>query len=386
MLNFELYNPTRLLYGKGQIAEVSNLIAPGSKVLLAYGGGSIFKNGIYDQVKAALSDFEVIEFGGIEPNPHYETLIKGVALAQREKVDFILGVGGGSVIDGVKFIASAIYFEGDAKDIILKIRRVDWQTMPYGAVLTLPATGSEMNNGGVVTIVETNDKMSFSGEPLYPQFAICDPTVVGSLPIRQIANGLADSFVHVLEQYITYPQNAALQDRFAESILATIIEVAPRILKDPKDYDAAMTYMWSCTMALNGLIGKGVAQDWVTHAIGHELTAMYGIDHGRTLAIIGPNLYRVMIDSKKEKLAQFGKRVFAISGQDDETIALEAIEQMVAFFHSLGIQTTLSAYTDKYEDAADRIVKRFNGRNWTVLGEKKLITLEKVNEIVKRSY
>ena len=384
MLNFELYNPTRLLYGKGQIAEIANLIDKKSKVLIVYGGGSIKINGVYDQVIKALEGFEVVEFAGVEPNPRYETLIKAVDIIRREHVDFILGVGGGSVIDGVKFIAAAVHYQGDAIDIIKKKLNVNWQAMPYGAILTLPATGSEMNCGAVVTIDATKEKLSFSGEVLYPVFSVCDPTVIASLPEKQIANGLTDAFIHVLEQYITYPQNAPVQDRFAEGILQTLIEVAPTVLKDPTDYDAAMNYMWCCTMALNGLISKGVVEDWVTHAIGHELTALYGIDHGRTLAIIGPNLYRVMFETKKAKLAQFGKRVFNLSGSEDE-VAKQAIEEMVKFFHSLGVHTKLSDYTDEGEKAEEWIVNRFEERGWIAMGEQKNITLDRVREIVRMS-
>lgn len=384
MLNFELYNPTRLLYGKGQIGEIANLIDKKSKVLVVYGGGSIKKNGVYDQVIKALEGYEVVEFSGVEPNPRYETLVKAVDLIKKEKVDFILGVGGGSVIDGVKFISAAVHYEGDVIDIIQKKLNVNWKAMPYGAILTLPATGSEMNCGAVVTIEATQEKLSFSGEVLYPVFSVCDPTVIASLPEKQIANGITDAFVHVLEQYITFPQGAPLQDRFAESILQTLIEVAPKILKDPTDYDAAMNYMWCCTMALNGLISKGVKEDWVTHAIGHELTVLYGIDHGRTLAIIGPNLYSVMFDTKKEKLAQFGRRVFTLEGSDDEVARL-AIERMIAFFHSLGVATKLSDYTEEGEKAVEWIAERFNERGWLAMGEKKNITIDKVREIVKLS-
>lgn len=384
MLNFELYNPTRLLYGKGQIGEIANLIDKKSKVLVVYGGGSIKKNGVYDQVIKALEEYEVVEFSGVEPNPRYETLVKAVDLIKKEKVDFILGVGGGSVIDGVKFISAAVHYEGNSIDIIQKKLNVNWKAMPYGAILTLPATGSEMNCGAVVTIEATQEKLSFSGEVLYPVFSVCDPTVIASLPEKQIANGITDAFVHVLEQYLTFPQGAPLQDRFAESILQTLIEVAPKILKDPTDYDAAMNYMWCCTMALNGLISKGVKEDWVTHAIGHELTVLYGIDHGRTLAIIGPNLYSVMFDTKKEKLAQFGRRVFTLEGSDDEVARL-AIERMIAFFHSLGVATKLSDYTEDGEKAVEWIAERFNERGWLAMGEKKNITIDKVREIVKLS-
>ncbi|MGL4584473.1 MAG: iron-containing alcohol dehydrogenase [Flavobacterium sp.] len=384
MLNFELYDPTRLLYGKGQIAEIANLIDKKYKVLIVYGGGSIKINGVYDQVVKALEGFDVIEFAGVEPNPRYETLVKAVELIKRKNVDFILGVGGGSVIDGVKFISAAVHYQGDAIDIIKRKLNVNWQAMPYGAILTLPATGSEMNCGAVVTIDDTKEKLSFSGEVLYPVFSVCDPTVIASLPEKQIANGLTDAFIHVLEQYITYPQNAPVQDRFAEGILQTLIEVAPKVLKDPTDYDAAMNYMWCCTMALNGLISKGVVEDWVTHAIGHELTALYGIDHGRTLAIIGPNLYRVMFETKRAKLAQFGKRVFNLCGSEDE-VAKQAIEEMVKFFHSLGVQTKLSDYTEEGEKAEEWIVNRFEERGWIAMGEQKNITLDRVREIVRMS-
>ncbi|WP_158209728.1 iron-containing alcohol dehydrogenase [Myroides phaeus] len=386
MLNFELYNPTRLLYGEGQIGEIKNYIPANAKVLIAYGGGSIFKNGVYDQVKEALQGFDVVEFGGIEPNPRFETVVKAVDIIKAEGVDFILGVGGGSVIDGVKFISAAVYFEGDPIAIVQKKMRVDWKAMPYGAILTLPATGSEMNCGAVVTIEKTKEKLSFEGESLYPVFSVCDPKVIASLPERQIANGLADSFVHVLEQYLTFPQNAPLQDRFAEGILSTVIEVSKPILEDPTNYEAANNYMWCCTMALNGLISKGVKVDWVTHAIGHELTALYGIDHGRTLAIIGPNLYRVMFETKKEKLAQLGRRVFNIQGDNDDVVAKEAIEAMVEFFHSLGIQTKISDYTEDFEKASAFIADRFAERGWEAMGEKHNITVDKVKEIVELSF
>lgn len=386
MLNFELYNPTRLLYGEGQIGEIKNYIPANAKVLIAYGGGSIFKNGVYDQVKEALQGFDVVEFGGIEPNPRFETVVKAVDIIKAEGVDFILGVGGGSVIDGVKFISAAVYFEGDPIAIVQKKMRVDWKAMPYGAILTLPATGSEMNCGAVVTIEKTKEKLSFEGESLYPVFSVCDPKVIASLPERQIANGLADSFVHVLEQYLTFPQNAPLQDRFAEGILSTVIEVSKPILEDPTNYEAANNYMWCCTMALNGLISKGVKVDWVTHAIGHELTALYGIDHGRTLAIIGPNLYRVMFETKKEKLAQLGRRVFNIQGDNDDVVAKEAIEAMVEFFHSLGIQTKISDYTEDFEKASAFIADRFAERGWVAMGEKHNITVDKVKEIVELSF
>ena len=387
MLNFELYNPTKLVFGKGQIEKLSTLVPFGSKILLAYGGGSIFKNGIYEQVKTALSGFEIIEFGGIEANPHFETLMKAVAIIREQKIDFILAVGGGSVIDGVKFMSAAALFEGNPIDILQKriLFKDVSKVVPFGTVLTLPATGSEMNSGSVVTIEATQEKLDFGGSALFPKFSICDPTVIASLPKRQLQNGVVDAYTHVLEQYLTYPHDGYLQDRIAESILQTLIQVGAKVVENPTDYALASNFMWSCTMALNGLIQKGVPSDWATHMIGHELTALYGIDHARTLAIIGPNLYRVLFETKKGKLAQYGKRIFNLAGTEDE-IAHEAINKTVEFFHTMGMQTKLSENTKDYEKAADFIVNRFEKRGWKALGERQNITLEKLKSILEMSY
>jgi NADP-dependent alcohol dehydrogenase len=387
MLNFELYNPTQLVFGKGQIEKLSTLVPFGSKILLAYGGGSIFKNGIYEQVTTALSGFEIIEFGGIEANPRFETLMKAVEIIREQKIDFLLAVGGGSVIDGVKFMSAASLFDGNPIDILQKriIFKDVSKVVPFGTVLTLPATGSEMNSGSVVTIDATQEKLDFGGSALFPKFSICDPTVIASLPKRQLQNGVVDAYTHVLEQYLTYPHEGYLQDRIAESILQTLIQVGPSVVENPTDYALASNFMWSCTMALNGLIQKGVPSDWTTHKIGHELTALYGIDHARSLAIIGPNLYRVMFETKKGKLAQYGKRIFNLTGTDDE-IANEAINKTVDFFHTMGMQTKLSDCTKDYAKTADFIVKRFEERGWKVFGEKQNITLEKVRSIVEMSY
>jgi len=387
MLNFELYNPTKLVFGKGQIEKLSELVPKDAKVLVAYGGGSIFKNGIYDQVKSALKGFEVIEFGGIEANPRFETLMKAVAIIKEQKINFIVAVGGGSVIDGVKFISAAVNFEGNPIDILKKriIFRDVSKVVPFGAVLTLPATGSEMNSGSVVTIEATQEKLDFGGLALFPKFSICDPSVITSLPKRQLQNGVVDAYTHVMEQYLTYPHEGYLQDRISEGILQTLIEVGPKVVENPTDYALASNFMWSCTMALNGLIQKGVPTDWATHMIGHELTALYGIDHARSLAIIGPNLYRVMFETKKGKLAQYGKRIFNLTGSDDE-IANEAINKTVEFFHTMGMDTKLSDYTKDFEKTADFIVNRFEERGWKALGEKQNITLDKVKTIVEMSY
>lgn len=386
MLNFEYYNPVNLIFGRGQIAKLSHLVPQNTKVLLAYGGGSIFKNGIYDQVTTVLEDYDLTEFGGIEPNPHYETLMKAVKLVREKNIGFILAVGGGSVIDGVKFISAAVNFEGEPADILRKRIRIENNTIPFATVLTLPATGSEMNSGSVVTIMETQEKLAFGGPGVFPQFSVCDPTVVSSLPKRQIQNGVIDAFTHVMEQYLTYPHDAMLQDRIAEGILQTLIETGPKVAENPKDYNLAANFMWCCTMALNGLIQKGVPTDWATHMIGHELTALYGIDHARTLAIIGPNLYRVMFDSKKDKLAQYGQRVWGITADTINDGAMQAIEKTVQFFHIMGMDTKLSNYTPEYEKTASFIVQRFEERGWKTLGERQNITPEKVREIVELSY
>ena len=387
MNNFDLYNPVNYVFGKGQIAKLSDLTPKNTKILLAYGGGSIFKNGVYQQVKAALENYEIVEFGGIEPNPKYETLMRAVEVIRSEKIEFILAVGGGSVIDGVKFISAAVNYEGDAADILRKkiLFKEGADVIPFGTVLTLPATGSEMNSGAVVTINATQEKLTLGGSALFPKFSIVDPTVIVSLPKRQLQNGVVDAFTHVMEQYLTYPHDALLQDRFSESILQTLIEIGPEVVENPSDYKLASNFVWSATMALNGLIQKGVPSDWATHMIGHELTALYEIDHARTLAIIAPSLYRVMFETKKDKLAQYGKRVWNLTGSTEE-VAEKAIEKTVEFFHTMGMKTKLSENANDYEKTADFIVNRFEERGWKALGEKQNITLEKVKEIVEMSY
>lgn len=385
MNNFELYNPTNYIFGKGQMEKLSTLIPQNAKILLIYGGGSIFKNGVYDAVMQNLKGFDITEFGGVEPNPHFETLEKAIEIVKAKNINFLLAVGGGSVIDGTKFISGAVNYAGNPLEILKKKILIKENTMPFGTVLTLPATGSEMNSGAVITIEATQEKLSFGGSALFPQFSICDPTVIQSLPKRQIENGIVDAYTHVLEQYLTYPHDAFLQDRIAEGILTTLIEIGPKVVLNPTDYVLASNYMWCCTMALNGLLNKGVPTDWTTHMIGHELTALHGIDHARTLAIIGPNLYTVLFETKKEKLAQYGKRVFNLTGSEEE-IAKEAINKTVEFFHTMGMDTKLSEYTTDYQKTADFIVDRFQERGWTAMGERQNLTLDKVRKIVEMSY
>lgn len=386
MLNFEYMNPTKIIFGKGQIANLEKEIPKNAKVLMLYGGGSIKTNGIYEQVKLALKGFEVIEFGGIPANPEYEILMEALKIIKAEKITYMLAVGGGSVIDGAKFLSSAALYEGDEPwDILKKSIRTE-KGLPFGTVLTLPATGSEMNSGSVITRKATQEKLAMGGPGLFPVFSILDPQVVQSIPQRQLANGITDAFTHVLEQYMTYPIEAFLQDRIAESILQTLIEIAPRIIKNPADYNAAANFMWCCTMALNGLIQKGVPTDWAVHAMGHELTALFGIDHARTLAIIAPSHYHYNFEAKKEKLAQYGKRVWNIQSTSVEETAKAAIEKTVEFFHSLGIDTKLADYTADYDGTAEKVSQRFTERGWLGLGEHKTLAPADVEKIIKMSY
>ncbi len=387
MLNFEFYNPTNYIFGKDQIQKIANLIPKNSKILLCYGGGSIFENGIHAQVISALKDFDIVAFGGIEPNPHFETLMKAVEIVRKQKITFLLAVGGGSVIDGVKFISGATNFEGDPVEILRKRHLFTdiSKVIPFGVVLTLPATGSEMNSGSVVTIATTKEKLTLGGSALFPKFSICDPSVIVSLPKKQIQNGIVDAYTHVMEQYLTYPHDAILQDKFSESILLTLIEIGPSVVENPADHKLASNYMWCATMALNGLIQKGVPSDWATHMIGHELTALYNIDHARTLAIVAPNLYKTMFETKKDKLAQYGKAIFKLTGTTDE-IAHEAIAKTIEFFVKMGMETRISDCTNDYEKTADIVAERFNERGWNSLGEKQNITIEKVKQILEMSY
>jgi len=381
MNNFTYYNPVKILFGEGTIASIKNEIPTDAKVMMAYGGGSIKKNGVYDQVIDALKDHKVIEFGGIEANPQYSTLMEAVEVCRNEKIDFILSVGGGSVLDGTKFIAAAVNFDGEPWDILEKNAKVK-SAVPFGAILTLPATGSEMNAFAVVSRKETGQKLAFGSPPLtYPQFSVLDPATTKSLSERQRGNGVVDAFVHVTEQYLTYPQNSPVQDRFAESLLKTLIEYGPAYVADPNDADAASTVMWSATMALNGIISVGLTNDWATHGIGHELTALHGIDHARTLAIVWPGMMRVMKQEKKEKLLQFADRVWEINEGTDDEIIEKAIVVTEEFFNSVGLPSRLSDYNVGPEVIA-KVVANLEKNGSTKLGEKGLVTLDKVEEIL----
>jgi NADP-dependent alcohol dehydrogenase len=367
MKNFTFHNPTRILFGKGRIKDIAQEIPAGSRILLTYGGGSVIKTGTLDEVKAALGGFTLFEFGGIKPNPTYEQLMDSVELARREKIDFLLAVGGGSVIDGTKFIAAAIMFEGVPWDILAKQAAIK-KAIPFGCVLTLPATGSEMNDGAVVTRRATKDKLVFSSPLVFPRFAVLDPTKTLTLPPQQVANGVVDAFVHIIEQYLTYPVDAKVQDRFAEGLLLTLAEEGPRALAEPANEAVRANLMWTATLALNGLIAAGVPQDWATHMLGHEITALHGLDHAQTLAIILPAMLQVRREEKREKLLQYAQRVWGIKeGGEAERIDL-AIDRTREFFESLHVPTRLSAYGIG-ADAIPALVSQLERHGMTQLGE-----------------
>lgn len=380
MNNFDFYNPTKILFGKGKISEIKHEIPQDAKVLVTYGGGSIKRNGVYDQVAEALQSFDWTEFGGIEPNPRYETCMRAVKKVKEENIDFLLAVGGGSVYDGTKFISAATYFEGDPWDILAKGADVT-KALPLAGILTLPATGSEMNSVAVITKEETHEKLPFGNPLLYPKFSVLDPSVTSSLSQRQTANGVVDAFVHVMEQYMTYPTGNHLQERFAESILLTLIEDGTEYYENPGNYEKAANIMWSATMALNGLVGAGVPNDWSTHMIGHELTAFHEIDHARTLAIVLPGTWTVLKSNKRVRLLQYAERVWKITSGTEEAKIEEAIQKTEQFFNSLGIKTRLSDY-DVGEATIRKVVKRFQERQW-YLGENKNVGPENVEKILK---
>lgn len=384
MLNFDFYNPTHIVFGKDRFGELDKLVPKNAKVLITYGGGSVNKFGTLDKVVANLPNREVLQFGGIEPNPQYLTLMKAVEIVKKENIDFLLAVGGGSVMDGTKFIALASCFDGNALDLLTPdfgLAPVD-KAIPMGTIVTLPATGSEMNNGAVISHKET--KVPVFSMHTFPKFSILDPTLTFTLPETQVANGIVDTFIHTVEQYVTYPINAGFQDRTAEGILQTLIEVGETTINNPEDYEARANLVWCATMALNGLIGAGVPQDWSTHMIGHELTALFGIDHGKTLAILQPAIWEVRKEKKKGKLLQYASRVWNITeGTEDERVNL-AIAKTREFFESLGIKTHLSDY-GVGEDKIESVIASLTKNERTALSETGDLTLDVSREILKKA-
>jgi len=388
MNNFDFYNPVRIVFGRGRLEAIDQLIPAEAAVLITYGGGSAVRSGLIEKVKKLLGNRRVQEFGGIEPNPRYETLIKAAGVVRAQKIDFMLAVGGGSVIDGTKFIALAAACKGEATDLLkFGFRRINHpvvgDVVPFGTVLTLPATGSEMNDGAVVSY--GNGKFPVMSDLTFPQFSILDPAITFTLPPIQVANGVIDAFVHTTEQYLTYPVDAKLQDRMAEGILQTLIETGGLTIREPENYGARANLVWCATMALNGLIGTGVPQDWATHMIGHELTARFGIDHAQTLAIVLPSLLEVRREQKRAKLLQYAERVWQIFNGTEEEKIDGVIQKTRAFFESLGVKTRLSQHGVR-KDELNEIVDQLTEHGMTALSETRDLTPAISRTILEKAF
>ena len=379
MNNFDFHNPTRLIFGKGTIAKLGTEIPSDKRIMVCFGGGSAKKNGVYELVKNALSNHFNIEFWGIEPNPDYDTVMKAVTLAHDNKINYLVAVGGGSVIDGTKFIAHAIPYTGeDARELAIHPEKIT-KTTPLATVLTLPATGSEMNYRGVLSRRRSQEKVSFITPKSSPQFSILDPEVTYTLPKKQLSNGIVDAFMHIMEQYMTTTGNGILMDRWAEGVLLSLIEIGPRVLENHKDYDTMANFMLCASMALNDFVSMGVPQDWATHRIGYELTVLYGLDHAETLAVVYPSLLRVLKKQKTGKLAQYAERVWNITTGSKEEKADKAIEKTEEFFRQMGLRTRMSEYGIPAE-AVDIIYNRLKAHN-IAYGENKNVTAEVAREI-----
>lgn len=382
MENFSFINPVKIIFGKNSIHKIAEEIPENNNVLIVYGGGSIKKNGVYDQVINALSGYKTFEFSGIEPNPHYETCMKAVEVIKQHHIDYVLAVGGGSVIDAVKFIVAAACYEGaEAWDIIEKGGKEIKKALPFGTILTLPATGSEMNHGSVITRAETQNKMAFSSVLVYPKFSVLDPSTTFTLPMKQVSNGIVDTFVHLIEQYLTYYEgDSTLTDHMTEAVLKTLVEEGPKVFKDPNNYDVRANLMWASTWGLNGWLGMGVPQDWATHQIGHELTAFYGLDHAQTLAIVLPGVMTVMKHQKARKISSLGREVFCIEEDNAELLIDKTIRAVELFFNKVGVKTHLSDY-GLGDEAILKVSGRMEKRGW-VLGERRNITPQVIREIL----
>lgn len=384
MLNFDFYNPTHISFGKGCIAKLDGFVPAEAQVMVLYGGQSAQRTGTLDEVQAALGERKVYLFGGVEANPTYEKLMEAVQIAREQNIDFLLAVGGGSVIDGAKFVAAAVPYPDDPWNILLNGGRDIKQALPIGTVLTLAATGSEMNNGSVITRKSLQAKLPFHNNLVFPKFSMLDPSKSFTLPERQVANGVVDAFVHVMEQYLTYPVNAPVQDRFSEGLLQTLIEQGPLALSQPDDYEVRANLMWVATLALNGLIGSGVPQDWSTHLIGHEFTALYGLDHAQTLAIILPSMLQERRVAKREKLLQYAERVWNLRDGDAEQRIDAAIERTREFFETLGVKTRLNDY-GLAQDAVEAALQQLEQHGMLQLGEHKDIDLAISRRVLEAS-
>ena len=382
MLNFVFQNPTKIIFGKGSINQIAGEITQEAKVLITYGGGSAKRNGVLAEVKTALNGYDITEFGGIEPNPEYEIIMKAVALAREKKINFLLAIGGGSVIDGTKFMAAAIPFKDDPALLLDNAGSAIRQALPIGAVVTLPASGSEMNNRAIITRKAFMLKRAIMNPFLFPRFAVLDPTSTYTLPVRQIGNGVVDTFAHVLEQYITYPVDGKIQDRFAEGLLLTLIEEGPKALIEPENYDVRANLMWCATLALNGLIGAGVPQDWAVHRVGYELTVLYGLDHAQTIAVLVPAIFKILESNKRQKLLQYAGRVWGINKGNEGARIDAAIDKTREFFESMQVKTRLCDYGITAE-TIPAVVEQLKAHGMVKLGEHQSVTPEVVQKILE---
>lgn len=383
MLNFVFHNPTRVFFGKGVVNQIAGEIPENARVLITYGGASAKRYGVLDQVKDVLSGFDITEFGGIEPNPEYEMLMSGVDIAREKKIEFLLAIGGGSVIDGTKFIAAAIPFDGEPFLLLENAGSAITRSMPVGAVVTLPASGSEMNSRAIITRKSVMLKRGVMNPNLYPRFAVLDPTYTYTLPARQIGNGVVDTFVHVLEQYMTYPVEGHVQDRLSEGLMLLLIEEGPKALVEPENYDVRANLMWAATLGLNGLIGAGVPQDWLAHRLGYELTVLYGLDHAQTLAALVPAMLKVRVEGKRQKLLQYAERIWGITSGNEASRLDAAIDQTRVFFESMGLSTSLGGYGITNVDI-EKVMELLAAHGMVNMGEKKDVTMDMMREMLRR--
>ncbi len=384
--NFVYHNPTKLIFGRDQLEHLKNELPQyGNRILFVYGGGSIKKIGLYDQVIGLLKEMNVhtFELSGVEPNPRLTTVYKGIDICKQNDIQFILAVGGGSVIDCAKAIAAGTKYDGDVWDLVTKKKEAE-DALPIGVVLTLAATGSEMNSNSVITRWETNEKYVWKSPHVYPKFSILDPAYTIYVPKEQTVYGIVDMMSHVLEQYFHTPTNAPVQERMCEAVLQTIIETAPLLVEDLENYDLRETILFAGTIALNGTLSMGVQSDWGTHHIEHALSAVYDIPHGGGLAIIQPNWMKYVVDENVEKFKQLAIRVFDVdpTGKDEREIALEGIKKLRQFWTSIGAPERLSDYQiddSNLELLADKVM------DGGEIGNFKKLNRDDVLEILKMS-